>query len=73
MILFITLKLKKNPELASPENIVKAVSSNRAVAIIEFVVLYVLKGISFVFPSTALSIASGIVFECSVLWEIIPK
>ncbi|MGN0495104.1 MAG: TVP38/TMEM64 family protein [Lachnospiraceae bacterium] len=57
------VQLKKNPELVSPENIVKLVSSNPIIAVFEFVVLYLLKGISMVFPSAILNIAAGMVFE----------
>lgn len=45
VILYVTVQLKKNPELVSPENIVKLVSSNPIIAVFEFVVLYLLKGI----------------------------
>ena len=51
MIIYVAAKLKTNPELASSENIVRIVSSNPIIAVLEFVLLYVLKGISMVFPS----------------------
>lgn len=63
VILYVAVQLKKNPELVSPENIVKLVSSNPIIAVFEFVVLYLLKGISMVFPSAILNIAAGMVFE----------
>ena len=56
-------KLKTNPELASSENIVRIVSSNPIIAVLEFVLLYVLKGISMVFPSAVLNIAAGMIFD----------
>lgn len=63
VILYVAVQLKKNPELVSPENIVKLVSSNPIIAVFQFVVLYLLKGISMVFPSAILNIAAGMVFE----------
>ena len=63
IIIYMAVSLKKNPELASSENIVSMVSSNPVVAVIEFILLYMLKGISFIFPSAALNIASGIIFK----------
>lgn len=63
VILYVAVQLKKNPKLVSPENIVKLVSSNPIIAVFEFVVLYLLKGISMVFPSAILNIAAGMVFE----------
>lgn len=63
VILYVAVQLKKNPELVSPENIVNLVSSNPIIAVFEFVVLYLLKGISMVFPSAILNIAAGMVFE----------
>lgn len=63
VILYVAVQLKKNPELVSPGNIVKLVSSNPIIAVFEFVVLYLLKGISMVFPSAILNIAAGMVFE----------
>lgn len=63
VILYVAVQLKKNPELVLPENIVKLVSSNPIIAVFEFVVLYLLKGISMVFPSAILNIAAGMVFE----------
>lgn len=63
VILYVAVQLEKNPELVSPENIVKLVSSNPIIAVFEFVVLYLLKGISMVFPSAILNIAAGMVFE----------
>lgn len=63
VILYVAVQLKKNPELVSPENIVKLVSSNPIIAVFEFVVFYLLKGISMVFPSAILNIAAGMVFE----------
>lgn len=63
VILYVAVQLKKKPELVSPENIVKLVSSNPIIAVFEFVVLYLLKGISMVFPSAILNIAAGMVFE----------
>ncbi len=62
VIIFVAIKLKKNPELASSENIVKMVSSNPIIATMEFILLYMLKGISFIFPSAAINIASGMIF-----------
>ena len=50
VILYVAVQLKKNPELVSPENIVKLVFSNPIIAVFQFVVLYLLKGISMVFP-----------------------
>lgn len=58
MIFYVAAKLKANPELASSENIVKLVSSNPIIATLEFVMLYVLKDISMVFPSAVLNIAA---------------
>ena len=63
VILYVAVQLKKNPELVSPENIVKLVFSNPIIAVFQFVVLYLLKGISMVFPSAILNIAAGMVFE----------
>lgn len=63
VIICAALKLKENPELASPENIAGLVSPNLVIATMEFVLLYILKGISFIFPSTALNIASGMIFD----------
>jgi uncharacterized membrane protein YdjX (TVP38/TMEM64 family) len=59
----VATKLKTNPELASSENIVRIVSSNPIIAVLEFVLLYVLKGISMVFPSAVLNIAAGMIFD----------
>ena len=63
MIIYVAAKLKTNPELASSENIVKLVSPNPIIATLEFVMLYVLKGISMVFPSAVLNIAAGMIFD----------
>lgn len=63
IIIYIAVNLKKNPELASSENIVRLVSSNYIIAVIEFVLMYILKGISFVFPSAVLNIAAGMIFN----------
>lgn len=62
VIIYVAIKLKKNPELASSENIVKIVSSNSIIATMEFILLYMLKGISVIFPSAVINIASGMVF-----------
>ena len=37
VMIYVAIKLKKNPELASPENIVKLVSSNPIIATMEFI------------------------------------
>lgn len=63
VIFYVATKLKTNPELASSENIVRIVSSNPIIAVLEFVLLYVLKGISMVFPSAVLNIAAGMIFD----------
>lgn len=63
VIIYVAVELEKNPKLASSENIVKLVSSNRIIATLEFILLYMLKGISFIFPSAVLNIASGMIFE----------
>jgi uncharacterized membrane protein YdjX (TVP38/TMEM64 family) len=63
VIFYVATKLKTNPELASSENIVRLVSSNPIIAVLEFVLLYVLKGISMVFPSAVLNIAAGMIFD----------
>ena len=63
VIFYVATKLKTNPELASSENIVRLVSSNPIIAALEFVLLYVLKGISMVFPSAVLNIAAGMIFD----------
>lgn len=63
VIIYVTVSLKINPELASSDNIVKLVSSNPIIAVFEFVLLYMLKGISMVFPSAVLNITAGIVFD----------
>lgn len=63
VIFYVAAKLKTNPELASSENIVRIVSSNPIIAVLEFVLLYVLKGISMVFPSAVLNIAAGMIFD----------
>ena len=63
VIFYVATKLKTNPELASSENIVRIVSSNPIIAVLEFVLLYVLKGISMVFPSAVLNIAAGTIFD----------
>lgn len=63
VIIYVTVSLKINPELASSDNIVKLVSSNPIIAVFEFVLLYMLKGISMVFPSAVLNITTGIVFD----------
>lgn len=63
VIFYVATKLKTNPELTSSENIVRIVSSNPIIAVLEFVLLYVLKGISMVFPSAVLNIAAGMIFD----------
>ena len=63
VIIYVAVSLKTNPELASSENIVKLVSPNPIIATLEFVMLYVLKGISMVFPSAVLNIAAGMIFD----------
>lgn len=63
IIIYVAIKLKKNPELASSENIATLASSNLIIATMQFILLYILKGISFIFPSAAINIASGMVFE----------
>ena len=63
VIIYVAVSLKTNPELASSENIVKLVSPNPIIATLEFVLLYVLKGISMVFPSAVLNIAAGMIFD----------
>lgn len=63
IVIYAFVQFKKNPELATPENIVKLVSPDPVIAVMEFILLYMLKGISFVFPSTALNIASGMIFD----------
>lgn len=37
VMIYVAIKLKKNPELASSENIVKLVSSNPIIATMEFI------------------------------------
>jgi uncharacterized membrane protein YdjX (TVP38/TMEM64 family) len=63
VIIYVAVSLKTNPELASSENIVKLVSPNPIIATLEFVMLYVLKCISMVFPSAVLNIAAGMIFD----------
>ena len=63
VIIYVAVSLKTNPELASSENIVKLVSPNPIIATLEFVMLYVIKGISMVFPSAVLNIAAGMIFD----------
>lgn len=63
VIIYVAVRLRKHPELASSENIVKLVSPNQIIATMEFILLYMLKGISFVFPSAVLNIASGMIFD----------
>ena len=63
VIIYVAVSLKTNPELTSSENIVKLVSPNPIIATLEFVMLYVLKGISMVFPSAVLNIAAGMIFD----------
>lgn len=62
-IIYFAVSMKNNPELVSYENIVKLVSSNPIIAVLEFVILYSLKGVSIVFPSAVLNIAAGMIFE----------
>lgn len=40
IIIYVAIKLKKNPELVSSENIVKVVSSNSIIATMEFILFY---------------------------------
>ena len=63
VIIYVAVSLKTNPELSSSDNIVKLVSSNPIIAVLQFVLLYMLKGISMVFPSAVLNIATGMVFD----------
>lgn len=58
----IAFQLVKHPELATPEGIRQLMSRNRLIAAIEMIGLYLLKGISFVFPSAALNVACGVMF-----------
>lgn len=63
VIIYVAVSLKNNPELDLSENIVKLVSPNPIIAVLEFVLLYILKGISIVFPSAVLNVAMGMVFD----------
>ena len=63
VIAYVFVRIKRDPELATAENIVKLISQNKIIATLEFTVLYLLKGISMVFPSAVINIASGMVFD----------
>ena len=63
VIIYVAVSLKNNPELDLSENIVKLVSPNPIIAVLEFVLLYILKGISMVFPAAVLNIATGMIFD----------
>lgn len=46
VIAYVFVRIKRDPELATAENIVKLISQNKIIATLEFTVLYLLKGIS---------------------------
>lgn len=60
--LYTIIMMGKHPELSYEERIVNIVSSNRIIAVLEFILLYILKGISIFFPSAVITVAAGIIF-----------
>jgi len=54
--------LKSNPGIPLEQRIISIVSPNKFIAFIEFVIMYILKGISLFFPSSLITVAAGIVF-----------
>ena len=46
VIAYVFVRIKRDPELATAENIVKLISQNKIIATLDFTVLYLLKGIS---------------------------
>ena len=48
VIAYVFVRIKRDPELATAENIVKLISQNKIIATLEFTVLYLLKGISII-------------------------
>jgi len=62
VFVYTVIRMSANPNTSYEERIVNIVSTNKIIALIEFIILYVLKGISFFFPSAVITIAAGIVF-----------
>lgn len=54
--------LKSTPDIPIEERIISIVSDNKIIAFIEFIILYILKGISLFFPSAVISVAAGVIF-----------
>jgi len=62
VVVYIAYSMIKRPELATAEGIAQLVSDNMIIAVLEFWLLYLLKGISFIFPSATINVAAGAVF-----------
>lgn len=62
LVAYVAVKIKNNPKLATTEGISGLVSDNLFLAVLEFWLMYLLKGISFIFPSSAINVAAGAVF-----------
>lgn len=62
LVLYVVVVMARHPELASADAITHMVSENKGVAMLEFWMLYLLKGVSFVFPSAPINVAAGAVF-----------
>lgn len=62
LVIMTAVTLIRNPELSGADSLTGFVSDNLLIAAFEFIVLYIVKGISFVFPSAVLNVAAGAVF-----------
>lgn len=65
-ICIVIYEMMENPDFATADSIVNIVPDNMVLAVLFFVMLYIMKGLSFIFPSAVINIAVGIVYELPI-------